>query len=56
MRVIAEQAPDVEFHLIEDAGHYAPLEQPKTIAALIGDFLDRRYQPQPTTSATRKAN
>jgi pimeloyl-ACP methyl ester carboxylesterase len=56
MHVIAEQAPDVEFHLIEDAGHYAPLEQPETVAALIADFLDRRYKSQPTASAARKAN
>lgn len=56
MRVIAEQAPDAEFHLVEDAGHYAPFEQPRKVAALIGDFLDRRYTPQPTASPTRKAH
>lgn len=56
MRVIAEQAPDVEFHLIEDVGHYAPLEQPEKVAVLIGDFLDRRYRSQPTASAARKVD
>jgi 3-oxoadipate enol-lactonase len=56
MRAIAEQAPDAEFHLIEDAGHYAPLEQPETVAASIADFLDRRYGSQLTASAARKAN
>jgi pimeloyl-ACP methyl ester carboxylesterase len=56
MRVIAEQAPEAEFHLIEDAGHYAPLEQPKVVAALIADFLDRRYVSQPTASAARKVD
>ncbi len=55
MRVIAEQAPDAEFHLVEDAGHYAPFEQPQKVAALIGDFLDRRYRPRPVPSPTRKA-
>jgi pimeloyl-ACP methyl ester carboxylesterase len=56
MRVIAEQAPDAEFHLIEDAGHYAPLEQPENVAASIADFLDRRYRSQSTASAARKAD
>jgi 3-oxoadipate enol-lactonase len=56
MRVIAEQAPDAEFHLLEDAGHFAPFEQPRKVAALIGNFLDRRYTPQPTASPTRKAH
>lgn len=56
MRVIAEQAPDVEFQLIGDGGHYAPLEQPQKVAALIGDFLDRRYRSQPTASAARKVD
>jgi pimeloyl-ACP methyl ester carboxylesterase len=55
MHVIVEQAPDVEFHLVEDAGHYAPFEQPEKFASLIGDFLDRKYRPQANPNPTRKA-
>jgi pimeloyl-ACP methyl ester carboxylesterase len=55
MRVIAEQVPDAEFHLVEDAGHYAPFEQPQKVAALIGEFLDRNYGSRPVPSPTRKA-
>ncbi|MGO8719410.1 MAG: alpha/beta fold hydrolase [Acidobacteriaceae bacterium] len=47
MHVIAEQAPDAEFHLLEDAGHFAPFEQPRKVATLIGDFLNRRYHAIP---------
>lgn len=54
MRVIADQAPDAEFHLVEDAGHYAPFEQPEKFASLIGDFLDRKYRPHATANTTRK--
>jgi pimeloyl-ACP methyl ester carboxylesterase len=54
MRVIADQAPDAEFHLVEDAGHYAPFEQPQTFASLIGEFLDRKYRPHATSNPTRK--
>ncbi|MGH9615425.1 MAG: alpha/beta fold hydrolase [Acidobacteriaceae bacterium] len=56
MRVIAERAPDAEFHVLPDAGHYAPLEQPQKIADLIGNFLDRKYIAQRTSSAPRKVN
>jgi 3-oxoadipate enol-lactonase len=55
MRVIADRAPDAEFHLVEDAGHYAPFEQPEKFAALIGEFLDRKYRPHATPNPTRKA-
>lgn len=55
MRVIAEQAPDAEFHLVEDAGHYAPFEQPQKFASLIGEFLDRKYRSHSFPSPTRKA-
>ncbi len=55
MRVIVDQAPDAEFHLVEDAGHYAPFEQPHKVASLIGEFLDRKYRPHATCSPTRKA-
>ncbi len=43
MRVIAEKVPAAEFHLIEDAGHYAPLEQPEKVAAILRRFLDTHY-------------
>ena len=55
MRAIADQAPAAEFHLVENAGHYAPFEQPQTFAALIGEFLDRKYRPRVTSNSTRKA-
>lgn len=55
MHVIAEQAPDAEFHLVEDAGHYAPFEQPQKFASLIGEFLDRKYRLHSIPSPTRKA-
>lgn len=55
MRVIVDQVPDAEFHLVENAGHYAPLEQPQTFASLIGEFLDRKYRPHATPNPTRKA-
>ena len=42
MRVIAEQVDGAEFHLLADAGHYAPLEQPERVAAMLGAFLDRQ--------------
>lgn len=41
MRVIADEVPGAEFHLLPDAGHYAPLEQPDVIAKILGDFLNR---------------
>jgi len=55
MRVIVDQVPDTEFHLVEHAGHYAPFEQPETVASLMGEFLDRRYRPHASSTFTRKA-
>jgi 3-oxoadipate enol-lactonase len=56
MRQIADHAaPDAEFHLVENAGHYAPFEQPQTFATMIGEFLDRKYRPRVTSNQTRKA-
>jgi 3-oxoadipate enol-lactonase len=55
MRVIADQAHDAEFHLVEDAGHYAPFEQPEKFASLIGEFLDLKYRPHAIPNPTRKA-
>ncbi|MHB8388630.1 MAG: alpha/beta fold hydrolase [Acidobacteriaceae bacterium] len=56
MHIIAEQAPRAEFHLLQDAGHYAPLEQPQNVATLIADFLDREYRPRHSVRAARKAH
>jgi 3-oxoadipate enol-lactonase len=44
MRVIADNVPNAEFHLLPDAGHYAPLEQPRAVAEILGDFLSRHHQ------------
>ena len=55
MRVIVDKAPDAEFHLVENAGHYAPFEQPERFASLIGEFLDRKYRPHANPNPTRKA-
>lgn len=46
MRVVADLAPNAEFHLLEKAGHYAPLEQPDKFAAIISKFLRAHYSPQ----------
>jgi 3-oxoadipate enol-lactonase len=40
MRVIAEQAPRAELHVLPGTGHYAPFEQPQKIAEILGSFLD----------------
>lgn len=45
MRAISELVAGAEFHLLADAGHYAPMEQPERVAALIGEFLDLHYAP-----------
>lgn len=55
MRAVVDHAPDSEFHLVENAGHYAPFEQPQNFASLIGEFLDRKYRLNATPSPTRKA-
>lgn len=39
MRALAAAMPAAEFHLIPDAGHLAPLEQPERVNALIREFL-----------------
>lgn len=31
--------PDAKLEIIEDAGHFAPVEQPSTVAQLLADFL-----------------
>jgi 3-oxoadipate enol-lactonase len=55
MRVIADQASDAEFHVVENAGHYAPFEQPQTFASLIGEFLDRKYRPHAASNPIRNS-
>ncbi len=44
MQVIPDQSPNAEFHHLPNAGHYAPLEQPETVAEILEDFLNRHYQ------------
>jgi pimeloyl-ACP methyl ester carboxylesterase len=43
---MAAQLPDSEFRIIEDAGHFAPLEQPEQVAEIVVEWLDRRIRPQ----------
>lgn len=33
--------PDAQLHIIDDAGHFAPVEQPAAVAALLADFLPK---------------
>lgn len=40
---IADAAPDTELVIIENAGHFAPVERPAEVAAAITDWLDRRF-------------
>lgn len=54
MRVIAQRSPHAEFHLLENAGHYAPFEQPQKVASLVLDFLGRVYTPRDSASVARK--
>jgi pimeloyl-ACP methyl ester carboxylesterase len=39
VRVIAESAPNAEFHLVEKAGHYAPFEVPEAMAEIVSEWL-----------------
>ena len=39
VRALADALPDATFRLIEDAGHFAPIEKPDAFAALILDFF-----------------
>lgn len=39
MRAIAEAVPGAKFHVVEQAGHMAPLEQPGIVNSLIADFV-----------------
>lgn len=40
---IADAAPDTELVIIENAGHFAPVERPAEVTAAITDWLDRRF-------------
>ncbi len=41
MQGLAGRIPGAEFHVIQDAGHLTPLEQPRAFAARVGPFLRR---------------
>lgn len=40
---IAEATPDSELVVVENAGHFAPVERPDEVVAAICDWLDRRF-------------
>ncbi len=40
---IADAAPDTELVIIEDAGHFAPVERPDEVAAVVTGWLARRF-------------
>lgn len=42
-RDIAEAAPDTELVIIENAGHFAPVERAGDVARALGDWLSRRF-------------
>ncbi|MHB0952929.1 MAG: alpha/beta fold hydrolase [Allorhizobium sp.] len=42
-REIAEAAPDTELVVIENAGHFAPVERAGDVVVAICDWLDRRF-------------
>lgn len=42
VRALAHALPDATFHLIQGAGHFAPMEKPDAFAALVRDFLRER--------------
>jgi len=50
MHVVADLVPNAEFHLLADAGHYAPLEQPEKVATVIASFLATHYPSYPSQS------
>lgn len=41
MRAVLDNVAGAEYHVIADAGHYAPLEQPGRIADILSRFFDR---------------
>jgi pimeloyl-ACP methyl ester carboxylesterase len=40
MKQLAEVVPNVQFHLLEGVGHYAPYEDPAAVASLLRPFCD----------------
>lgn len=42
-REIAAAAPDAELSIIDNAGHFAPLERPDEVTTAITSWLDRRF-------------
>lgn len=40
---IADVVPDAELAIIEDAGHFAPVEQPEAVTSQIVSWLERRF-------------
>lgn len=45
MKRMNEMVPGSEFHVIEDAGHYAFAEQPERYKSIVLDWLKRHFQP-----------
>ncbi|MCP4190514.1 MAG: alpha/beta fold hydrolase [Planctomycetaceae bacterium] len=43
IRAISEQLPGSEFHLIAEAGHMAPTEQPQAVNSVIRQFLTQAH-------------
>lgn len=43
---IADAVPDAELAIIEDAGHFAPVEQPAAVVAAVVNWLERRFGNQ----------
>ena len=42
-REIADAVPGSEFHLLEEVGHLAPLEEPEKCADLLSGFIQKRF-------------
>ena len=45
MKVIHDLLPASTWHVLPDAGHYAPYEQPETVGRLLGEFFDHLENP-----------
>jgi len=43
-REMAELLPDSEFVVIDDAGHFAPVERPYVVCSSVIEWLGRRFQ------------
>jgi pimeloyl-ACP methyl ester carboxylesterase len=42
--VMPNLPPGAEFHALDDVGHFVHIEQPRRVADLVLDFLDRRAE------------